>query len=144
VELRALVDAYAAAADDGDGDALAALFTPDGTFVAHQRGTDKVLRDLAGAEQLRTLVGGLAPFEQTQHLMATHHVTACDGERAQGVVEAEAHHLVDRGNGTEDLVMHLRYEDEYALTDAGWRFARRAMRIRWATWLPVEAEPLQV
>lgn len=142
--LQALVAAYAAAADARDGQALAALFADDATFVAHQRGTDVALRELRGHAELAKLVDGLAPFEQTQHLMAGVHVTAVGDGSASAVVEGEAHHLLDRGDGVEDLVMRLRYEDAFVVQEGTWRFARRAMRVRWASWLPVEAEPLAV
>jgi hypothetical protein len=144
VALRSLVDAYADAADRLDAAGMARLFTPEATMVVLQRGTDVPLRELRGSQELETLVDGLRPFEQTQHLMVGHLAELSDPDTATGSVEGVAHHLVDRGSGTEDLVMHLRYEDSYVRTAEGWRFASRSLRIRWASWLPVEQEPLAV
>ncbi|MCW3003721.1 MAG: hypothetical protein JWQ20_3019 [Conexibacter sp.] len=142
--LRDLVDRYALAADTGDRAALVALFTAQATVVAFQRGTDERLRHLHGHEEIATLLDGLTPFEQTQHLMVGHHVSMTGQDSATGRVDGMAHHLIDRGNGTEDLVMHLRYDDVYVRADGGWRFERRSLTIRWASWLPVEQEPLAV
>jgi hypothetical protein len=144
VELRALVDAYAQAADARDSSALLRLFAPDATFVAHQRWSPDPLRDLRGRDQLGSLLDGLAVFEETQHLMINHHIASLGREDARGSVDAVAHHLLDRGNGTEDLVMHLRYADLYTRVSGSWCFAERAMRIRWAAWRALEQTALAV
>jgi hypothetical protein len=144
IALRDLVDAYAAAADGGDAALLVSLFTADATMAVRQRGTDVPLRLLEGTEQIGTLLEGLEPFEETQHLMVNQHVQAGAEGGATGQVDGIAHHLLDRGTGTEDLVMHLRYEDEYVRDGDRWRFAGRDLRIRWAAWTALEQEPLAV
>jgi len=42
----------------------------------------------------------------------------------------------------EDLLMVIRYRDDYARTAGGWRFARREVRIQWTEVHPASLAPL--
>jgi hypothetical protein len=48
---------------------------------------------------------------------------------ARGRIACVAHHWMQRGGQLSDLVWHLRYDDEYRRTGAGWRITRRALTI---------------
>ncbi len=52
---------------------------------------------------------------------------------AHGRITGIAHHWSERSgeDGTQilDVVWHLRYDDQYRLTDAGWRISRRALTV---------------
>jgi hypothetical protein len=48
---------------------------------------------------------------------------------ALGRISCEAHHWTVSEDRVTDLVWHLRYDDEYRHTPAGWRFHGRALTI---------------
>jgi uncharacterized protein (TIGR02246 family) len=124
VELRALVDRYAVAADTRDRDGFVGAFTGDG-----------VLAVAAGVElrgrQIATPLDYLdAHYERTMHFVGNHDVTV-HGDTAHGIVYCIAHHLSRRDGELVDTAMAARYEDTYVRTEAGWRIARRAVTIDW-------------
>lgn len=144
LELRGLADEYAAAADARDADRFARLFTTDGRFVAFQRGTSEPLRDVSGTAALLHILDNLDAFERTLHVMANQRILSLEPDAATGEVYALAHHLFDREGGTEDLVMHIVYEDRYARHDGHWLFSRRTLNIRWIEYRAVASEPLSM
>jgi sigma54-dependent transcription regulator len=134
--LRALVDEYAAVADARDHGAFAALFTPEGRFLAYRYGSPDALRDANGAAELFDVMDNLDAFEQTMHVMANHRIFSIDGDRAAGEVYGLAHHLSKDEPG-ENLVMHIAYDDLYARVDGAWLFEQRTLTIRWLESRPV-------
>ncbi|SEP19864.1 nuclear transport factor 2 family protein [Trujillonella endophytica] len=140
-ELGALSRRYAAAADNGDAAAFAAVFTPDGRLAVHYPADgDRPSTDLRGTGALTAVPGRLAErFDRTFHLLGQVG-TEPDGDEATGLVYCLAHHL-SRSAGT-DLVMFLRYRDRYRRGDDGaWRIAERVGRIEWTETRPVDALP---
>ncbi len=128
-DLRGLVDAYAATVDARDNDGFAALFA-DGATMQVVEASGNEVPTFSGEE----IPGALAPLSQylrTQHLMANH-TTEVEGDRARGEVKCIARHLRERPDGSlEDLLMVIRYEDEYTRTGQGWKFASRSCQIQW-------------
>jgi len=138
-DLRHLSTGYAAAVDALDGDAFAALFTPEGELWVPDvsRGTEPTIRR-AGTEELRRIPAGLARYHSTNHRIGAT-TYELRGDTAVGTVIGEAHHLaassgtVDAGqNGGPgvDTIWYLRYEDEYARETVGWRIARRSLHLQ--------------
>lgn len=140
LELRALVDSYAAAADERDAAAFLALFLPDGVLVIRQAEPAPDFR-CEGHDELAAAIAPLAQYISTMHLMANHRCEI-DGDRATGETYCLAHHLRQAGAGVEDLVMIIRYGDSYARTPAGWRFARRDVQILWTEIHAASVDPL--
>lgn len=131
-DLRALVDAYAVAADDRDGAAFGALFTDDACLIVGDHRYD-------GRTSISSVPGRLSKYRRTLHLVSTHRVHV-DGDRATGTAYCEAHHVDDDA----DRVLYIRYDDEYARgADAGWRFAVRAVHVLWEERRPVAERPEQ-
>jgi sigma54-dependent transcription regulator len=141
LELRALVDEYAAVADARDHAAFAALFTPDGRFVAYRHGHPDVLRDAGGTAELVDVMHNLDTFEQTMHVMANHRIFSIEGGRGAGEVYGLAHHI-SRDEPRENLVMHISYDDLYARVDGTWLFEQRTLSIRWLESRPVATSVL--
>ncbi|EUA35393.1 hypothetical protein I552_6195 [Mycobacterium xenopi 3993] len=48
------------------------------------------------------------------------------------------HHWDHRGDQLVDVVWHVRYDDDYQRTDAGWRICRRVLTIN-----AIETRPLR-
>jgi hypothetical protein len=134
VALRALVDAYAAAADDRDPVAFAELFVPDGELSARRGDGEPTV--YVGHERLAEIPERLRRYDHTFHHVA-YHRSAIDGDTATGVAGCRAHHVTATDHGATDLVLTIRYRDAYRRTPKGWRFARREVHILWTGEHPV-------
>ncbi len=131
-EIGDLALGYAHAVDARDGAAFVDLWTADGMLHVH-RGPGDAIATYAGSEELGAVPGRLARFEQTMHLVMNHTVEMHDETHATGTVYCVAHHV----DGPQDLVMYIRYEDEYRKERARWRIASRDCRVQW-----IQQEPL--
>jgi ketosteroid isomerase-like protein len=135
-ELRALVDAYAAAADAGDGPAFGALFLPGARLTTWppdgSPGTPRY-----GAEHIAAIPAALTHrYDRTDHRLGELHlVVAGDGRTALGNLDCEAHHVA----GNVDRVLTIRYEDAYRRDESGrWRFLTRDVRVQSVEERPVD------
>lgn len=138
-ELRALVDAYATAADSRDEAAFLDLFLPEATLTVIQ--DDAEILPCEDRDELPSAIAPLDRYVATMHLMANHSV-ALAGERASGSVYCLANHVRPAGDGVENLLMAITYGDEYAHGPGGWRFASREVRILWTEVRPASVAPL--
>jgi hypothetical protein len=134
VELRALVDEYAWRTDQYDYEGYADLFTPDGVVTAVNPGEAEPFLRMAGRADLVNVVHGNDQFVKTFHAVENHRCTVT-GDTATGVTYCTAHHLLTEGSRAQTLVMLIRYHDEYARTDAGWRFTSRRLEFAWVEYL---------
>jgi hypothetical protein len=129
--LRALSETYAAAADDRDAATVGALFVPDGVLVVPEP-PDHLDPHVShvGRSAVVAALGALAGTLATTHVVAgARYLPTSTG--ARGRVRGTAHHLLPGREGYSDLVWFLHYDDEYARTDEGWAFTRRAVTINW-------------
>jgi len=125
IELRALVDRYALAADTRDRAGFAGVFAPDGVMDLGGG------HELTGAEELPAPLDYLDQhYLRTMHVVANHIVTL-EGDAATGLVYCLAHHISRQGEELRDSAMAVRYEDRYVRTADGWRIAHRAVKVDW-------------
>jgi len=125
VELRALVDRYAIAADSRDRAGFAAVFTADGVLAVGPG------PGLVGPDAIPAPLDYLDEhYTHTMHFVGNHDVTL-DGDNATGTVYCLAHHLWTRDDEMFVSCMAMRYFDRYVRTADGWRIARRSMRVDW-------------
>ena len=129
VELRALVERYAAGADRRDGEMVASCFAPDGVNVV-----PKVPESLAptivreGREAIASTIPRLARYYCTMHAVVGQVLEPGDGpDRATGVVSCLAHHVERQDGELIDLAWSLRYHDAYVRLDGEWLIARREL-----------------
>ncbi len=128
-EIRRLVDRYAIGADRRDGDAVAALFIPDGSLLIHSDGDPDGApdRERHGRAEMSAAIASLSRYRRTFHLVGQHVADLVDDDRATAITYCEAHHVTD-GEPPTDRVMLIRYLDELVRTDDGtWRFALRRL-----------------
>ena len=123
--MRDLAHRYAAAVDDRDFPAVAALFAPDGVLALAQppKHLDPVVEHVGPS-------GVLAAMALLDGVPRTFHAVVgqvYDGTR--GRIACVAHHLLERAGVLTDQVWHLRYLDDYVETPDGWRFARREVHV---------------
>jgi hypothetical protein len=129
--LRDLVHRYAAAVDDRQFITAAELFTigaelivpdpPDALEPVHVH---------RGQQAIATAVAAVAGVTRTQHaIIGEVYDEASRPGSARGRIACVAHHWNPSGEEVIDVVWHLRYDDEYTLTEAGWRMSRRGLTI---------------
>jgi hypothetical protein len=128
--LRHLVDSYAMGCDRRDLEMLTACFADGGTNTVHW--LDRDATTMTAPADLERIPTGLARYDQTFHFVGNHRVDV-QGDSATGDVYCIAHHIT----GKDDFVMHIRYEDTYVRTGAGWRIATRDLRLLWTANQPV-------
>jgi SnoaL-like domain len=128
IELARLPDAYAAAVDARDAEALCACFAPMGRLVVIGAGAERK-QEYVGREGVHQVIALLERFALTVHHVTTRHLVA-DGARGRGIVACVAHHIAVRDGQASDLAMHVRYEDEYVrIGECAWCFELRVARV---------------
>ncbi|OBK31533.1 hypothetical protein A5634_13120 [Mycobacterium asiaticum] len=134
VALSDLVHRYAAWVDDREFDLVATLFTESAELVVPHPPTSLEPVDThRGHQAIAAAVAAVAQVVRTQHAIVGEVYDAVDSGQpgaARGRIACIAHHFSEHPDtGFTDHVWHLRYDDEYELTDAGWRIGRRTLTI---------------
>jgi hypothetical protein len=131
VALADLVHLYASAIDDRRFVDVVELFTD----TAELRLPDpprslEPVRRYHGHDGVREAIGAVVAVTRTEHaIVGEVYATADDPDYALGRITCIAHHWSVSGDQITDLVWHLRYDDEYLRTRAGWRIHGRALSI---------------
>ena len=129
--LSDLVHRYAAHVDDRQFDSVTALFTTTAELaVPEPPASLEPIHSHRGHEAIAAAVAAVAAVARTEHAVVgeVYDESPRPGF-ARGRVACVAHHWNQRGDEVLDVVWHLRYDDEYELTDVGWRLSRRALTI---------------
>ena len=131
VALSDLVHRYAAGVDDRQFDSVTKLFTAHAVLIVPE--PPAALAPIHSHRGEQAIAGAVAAVNQT---IRTEHAIVGevydDGPRpdsARGRIACIAHHWSRRAEELIDVVWHLRYDDEYELTDSGWRISHRALTI---------------
>jgi uncharacterized protein (TIGR02246 family) len=131
-EIRALIDSYAAHADDGDTESFAGLFLPDAVLRTWPvDGT--VGSDYRGRADIAAIPAKLAAaYDTTVHRVGRGSVSvggssaSATPATAMATTSCEAHHV----RGDVDRVLTIRYDDTFERdTDGRWRFAAREVHV---------------
>jgi uncharacterized protein (TIGR02246 family) len=137
--LRQLVEDYAQGVDRADPPAVANLFAEDGVLLVPRPPEEMFPTfERRGRPAIEKAMGTIRRHVATMHLIGAHSVTI-DGDHADGVTSCLAHHVTRDGDRLVDAVWAIRYEDEYARTDEGWKFASRRLWLDWIEERPVLA-----
>ena len=129
--LTDLVHRYAAGVDDRQFDSVAELFTAAGELtVPEPPAALEPIHSHQGQQAIAAAVAAVAAVTRTEHAIIgeVYDEVARPGS-ARGRIACVAHHWNQRPDEVVDVVWHLRYDDEYELTDSGWRISRRALTI---------------
>lgn len=129
--LADLVHRYAAGVDDRQFDSVTALFTDDAELAVPDPPTEMTpVHRHRGQAAIGAALAAVATATRTEHAVVGE--VYQEGPRAgsaRGRIACIAHHWMQRDEKITDLVWHLRYDDEYQCTDAGWRISRRRLTI---------------
>jgi hypothetical protein len=129
--LADLVHLYASAVDDRRFDDVIELFTETAELRLPDppRSLEPVRRH-HGHDGVRAAMLALAAVDRTEHaIVGEVYAPGDDSNYALGRITCIAHHWTTEGDQITDLVWHLRYDDEYLRTRAGWRIHGRALVI---------------
>jgi 3-phenylpropionate/cinnamic acid dioxygenase small subunit len=127
--LSDLVHRYAASVDDRRFDEVTGLFADDATLSLPD--PPRALEPTAvhrGHSEIERAVGAVGAVQRTHHAIVGEVYTE-EPRGARGRVSCIAHHWSRRDDELIDVVWHLRYDDEYVRTAAGWRFRSRTLTI---------------
>ena len=129
--LSDLVHRYAAGVDDRQFDSVAELFTANAELTVPEPPTTlEPIHAHQGQQAIAAAVAAVAAVVRTEHAIVGEVYDEIDRHgSARGRIACIAHHWNQRPDEIVDVVWHLRYDDEYELTDAGWRINRRALTI---------------
>jgi len=129
--LSDLVHRYAAYVDDREFTAVAGLFADDAELVLPAPPADlRPIQSHRGQQPITVAVAAVAAVARTEHAIIGEVYDAAEQPgTARGRIAAVAHHWNERDGELVDVAWHLRYDDEYLLTDAGWRISRRALTV---------------
>jgi hypothetical protein len=129
--LTDLVHRYAAGVDDRQFNAVVRLFTDTAELTLPDPPT--VLTPVhrhRGQAAISATIATVAATIRTEHAIVGEVYDRGPGpDTARGRIMCIAHHWTERGDQVRDLVWHLRYDDEYQRTDAGWRICGRMLTI---------------
>lgn len=130
IALSDLVHRYACNVDDRQFASVAALFTATAVLTVPEPPTSlHPVHAHTGREAIAAAVAAVAAVARTEHAIVgeVYDEAAAPGA-ARGRVACIAHHWDQRADEFADVVWHLRYDDEYELTDC-WRISHRALTI---------------
>lgn len=138
-EIRRLIESYAVTVDTDDPASAAMLFIGDGEFdVWLNPGNAEPTSQRRGHAEIATALGYVARYVVTHHTISASAIEL-HGDTATGRTQCAAHHVSRTDDGWRDEVMYLTYTDRFARVEGRWRFARRELRVRWRSVLPVES-----
>jgi SnoaL-like domain len=138
--LADLVHLYASAVDDRRFDDVVELFTETAELRLPDppRSLDPVRRH-HGRGGVRDAMSAVAAVARTEHaIVGEVYAAADDPNYALGRITCIAHHFSVADGQISDVVWHLRYDDEYLRTRAGWRIHGRALTIN-----AIESHPVR-
>jgi hypothetical protein len=138
--LTDVVHRYAAGIDDRRFGSVAELFTENAELTLPDPPTTlEPVHQHRGHAAISDAVAAVAATIRTQHAIVGEVYDA--GPRsgtARGRIACVAHHWVHHDDQIRDVTWYLRYDDEYRLTDTGWRITLRALTIN-----AIEARPVR-
>jgi 3-phenylpropionate/cinnamic acid dioxygenase small subunit len=129
--LSDLVHRYAAGVDDRQFAAVTTLFTADAELIVPEPPAAlEPIHSHRGQQAITAAVAAVTQTIRTEHAIVGEVYDDDPGHGgARGRIACVAHHWSQRAEELVDVVWHLRYDDEYELTDSGWRISRRALTI---------------
>jgi hypothetical protein len=134
-ELRHLAVRYASAADRRDRHAMRDVFASEATLLVHRAPAEEPFL-FSGADAIGGVVIGLAKYTRTMHVLGQAVYAVTSAASAVGEVYCIAHH-VSGGEDPTDLIMHIRYHDDYVFADERWSISRREVFVDFTTSVPI-------
>jgi uncharacterized protein (TIGR02246 family) len=133
-----LVHAYCQGVDRRDPEAVARLFTADGTFIAYaEPGATEPTSRSEGRAEITKAIGMARYYKRTTHTVGNH-MAVVDGDRATGETRVVAYHVLGDAGAETLMIWHIRYLDAYVRSAEGWRINERILRVDMVTNQPLD------
>jgi uncharacterized protein (TIGR02246 family) len=133
-----LVHAYCQGVDRRDPEAVARLFTEDGTFVAYaEPGATEPTSRSQGRPEIIKAIGMARYYKRTTHTVGNH-MAVVDGDGATGETRVVAYHVLGDGDAETLMTWHIRYLDAYVRGTEGWRIHERVLRVDMVSHQPLD------
>jgi hypothetical protein len=130
--LNQLAYRYAAAVDACNVEAFLSVFAPEARVQTFGPGAEVPFGVATGHAELAGIPPAMGErFTRTAHLM-TNHLIDLDGDSARGSLLCTARHLLGNDAGGTDLVVVIRYVDQYERRDDLWFILDREIRFLWS------------
>jgi len=129
--LSDVVHRYAAGTDEQDFNSVTELFTETAELILPEPPAmlDPVHRH-CGHAAIRAAIEAVTATIRTEHaIVGEVYDIGPRPHTARGRIACVAHHWSQHGDQLTDVAWHVRYDDEYRSTDAGWRITHRALTI---------------
>jgi len=129
--LHDLVHRYAAGVDDRQFDSVPMLFTDDAELaLPDPPATLYPVHRHRGRAEIRAALAAVTAVLRTEHAVVGEvYDPGPRPDTAYGRITCTAHHWTRQADDDTDVVWHLRYDDEYRRTGAGWRLRYRSLTI---------------
>ena len=129
--LSDVVHRYAAGVDERQFDSVTELFTETAELsLPDPPATLDPIHRHCGHAAIRAAIEAVAATIRTEHaIVGEVYDIGPQPDTARGRIACVAHHWSQHGDQLTDVAWHVRYEDEYRSTDAGWRITHRALTI---------------
>jgi ketosteroid isomerase-like protein len=129
--LSDVVHRYAAGIDERQFDSVTALFTDTAELILPEApATLEPVHRHCGHAAIRAAIEAVAATIRTEHaIVGEVYDIGPQPDTARGRIACVAHHWSQHGDQLTDAAWHVRYDDEYRSTDAGWRITHRALTI---------------
>ena len=129
--LSDVVHRYAAGVDERQFNSVTELFTQTAELILPDPPTTLgPVHRHCGHAAIRAAIEAVAATIRTEHaIVGEVYNIGPQPETARGRIACVAHHWTQRTDDFTDVVWHLRYDDDYQLSEEGWRFRRRALTI---------------
>jgi uncharacterized protein (TIGR02246 family) len=133
-----LVQAYCQGVDRRDPEAVARLFTDDGSFIAYATpGATEPTSRSEGHAAIAKAIGMARYYRQTTHTVGNH-LADVDGDHANGETRVVAYHVLGDEGAERLMIWHIRYLDTYTRRPEGWRISERVLRVDLETNHPLD------
>lgn len=138
--LADLVHRYAAGVDDRQFGFVTSLFTETAELVLPDPPDElSPVHRHCGHVAVGTAIAAVAATIRTEHaIVGEVYDASAQSDHASGRIACVAHHWTRHRDQLTDVVWHLRYDDAYLRTDAGWRFDRRTLTVN-----AIETRPMR-
>lgn len=129
--LSDVVHRYAAGADERNFDTVTKLFIDTAELILPEPpATLEPVHRHCGHAAIRAAIEAVAATIRTEHaIVGEVYDIGPQADTARGRIACVAHHWSQYGDQLTDVAWHVRYDDDYRLTDAGWRITHRALTI---------------
>jgi ketosteroid isomerase-like protein len=130
IALGDLVNAYAHCVDRRDFPGVAALFTEDASLLIYdgQPNGQPPSRQRHGRKEIEGTMSRLNQYQVTFHFLGQHTATV-DGDRGTGETYCRAYHVSEENGTRTNMVMWIRYLDNYVRTAEGWLIEERRLAV---------------